>query len=213
MNSRESKAVHNYYILKEGIKQSPKEIADCLMPLNVLSQEDCDYLRNPHHDVGQKARRIVDAISQQEKTNPSTYYDIIDAIEKLPWAKSFIHELEQECPRKCIREEKEEDSRDILDKLEVCQKKLSEQQERLQKNTDQLEKECNKIPLTFEECEILGESLDSLRDEWTTLTCRQKEVVNDYESLKDDCFHSIRCQADSCYETAEAKQKNDANAS
>ncbi len=69
-------------ILVNSISQSPKAIADILVPLHVLSLDDKADIRSDRLNDMDKARRIVDILTAKVKLDPSFYHVLIANLTK-----------------------------------------------------------------------------------------------------------------------------------
>ena len=208
MASCEYRTLHEcYQIIKDGIQQSPRDTADCLIPTNLLSEDDCSYIRNESHDDGEKARKIVDAVLQQVKAEATLFHTFIGAIKQLPWI-GFVDYLEKVYGQQCKRKnENEKKDNDTLYVLEEYQRELSLQLEELQNEKNKLERDLDTIPMTcFTEYQEFCGSLESLCDRWDSLLAEQKKVLTMSESMVNKCFESTKPRADSCFKGALARK-------
>ena len=195
-----------YKIIKDGLQQSPRDTADCLIPTNLLSEDDRAYIRNESHDDGEKARKIVDAVLQQVKAEATLFHTFVGAMKQLPWIR-FVGNLEEEYGQQCSRKnENEEKDNGTLYALEGYQRELSQQSEEMQKEKDQLQRDLDKIPMTFNECQELCRHLENLRDQWDLLLAEQTKVLIKSESMVNECFESTKPRAVSCFEGAQARR-------
>ncbi len=60
------------------IKQSPKDVSDKI--LEFLAPANQEYVRNDTHDVGDKARLIIDAVASQIENNPQVFHSFVSAL-------------------------------------------------------------------------------------------------------------------------------------
>ncbi len=63
-----------------GVKQSPKDVSDHLLPFEILAPNDRDYIKNDTHDDGDKARRILYAVLLQIENDPRVFQSFISAL-------------------------------------------------------------------------------------------------------------------------------------
>ena len=195
-----------YKIIKDGIQQSPGDTADCLIPTDLLSEDDHSYIRNESHDDGEKARKIVDAVLQQVKAEATLFHTFIGAMKQQPWIR-FVGNLEEEYGQQCSRKnENEEKDNGTLYAMEGYQRDLSQQLEELQKEKDQLQRDLDKIPMTFNEYQELCRHLENLCDRWDLLLAEQDKVLSRSESMVNECFESTRPRADRCFKGALARK-------
>ena len=96
-----------------------------MIPTDLLSEDDCSYIRNESHDDGEKARKIVDAVLQQVKAEATLFHTFVGAMKQLPWIR-FVGNLEEAYGQQCSRKnENEEKDNGTLYALEGYQRELS----------------------------------------------------------------------------------------
>ena len=100
--SAEYKAFKDCYnSLVKCIKQSPKDVGDQLFPFGILAPDDRDYLKNDHHDDGDKARRILHAVLLQMGNNPQIFYSFVSALEAAgSFTKALVQKLNHALQRR-----------------------------------------------------------------------------------------------------------------
>ena len=59
------------------IQQSSRDITDCLIHTELLSVDDCDYLKNESYEDSEKARKIVDVVLQQVKAEATHFHTFV----------------------------------------------------------------------------------------------------------------------------------------
>ncbi len=80
-DSAEYKAFNDCYSsLLTCIKQSPKDVCDHLLPLEILAPANRYYLRNDTHDPDDKTRGIMDAVQLQIENNPQVFHSFVSAL-------------------------------------------------------------------------------------------------------------------------------------
>ena len=96
MDSPENKTlVECYNSLVTGIQLSPNDIADQPGVAKLLTQRDLQYVRNPHHEDNEKARRLLDSVANQVRIDPEVYYSFRSAlIAAGPWTKATVDTLD-----------------------------------------------------------------------------------------------------------------------
>ena len=97
MDSLEYKTIEKCYSsLVHSIRQSPQDLAINLRPLGILAPGDVSTLNSKNSSDAEKARKIVDIILIQVKTNPQVYYEFIEAMRASgDWTKNAVSELEK----------------------------------------------------------------------------------------------------------------------
>ena len=101
MDSLEYQTLEKCYpILVSTIEQSPRDLVDYLIPLSILAPTDKSYVKNLTYSDADKARKIVDVVLSQVKTNPEVYYGFIKAMKASgDWTKNAVRELEMQAPQ------------------------------------------------------------------------------------------------------------------
>ncbi len=87
--------IESHYTLVKSISQSPKEIADILVPLHVLSLNDKANIRSDGLNDLEKARKIVEILTDKVESDPSFYHDLIDNLTKNQWMKSCLEKVHE----------------------------------------------------------------------------------------------------------------------
>ena len=88
--------IESHCVLVNSISQSPKEIADILVPLRVLSQNDKADIRSDGLNDVEKARKIVKILTDKVKLDPSFYHILIANLTKnQPWMKSCLKKVSE----------------------------------------------------------------------------------------------------------------------
>ena len=83
-------------VLITSISRSPKEIADILVPLRVLSQNDKADINSDGLNDAEKARKIVEILTDEVKLDPSFYHILIANLTKnQPWMKSCLEKVSE----------------------------------------------------------------------------------------------------------------------
>ena len=98
MDSPEYKILSKYSPdLVSCIGQSPDDIFDQLRPLDILAQGDMSFLGNLKNTSTDKARKIVNVVLTQVKTDPQMYCKLIRAMKASGgWTKATVCKLEKE---------------------------------------------------------------------------------------------------------------------
>ena len=97
MDSLEYKTLNKVYPdLVSCIEQSPANIADKLMPLEILAPGDVVFLRNSAINNDEKARRIIDVVLTQVKADTQVYSKFIEAMKSSGnWTRSTLSKVEE----------------------------------------------------------------------------------------------------------------------
>ena len=101
MDTPEYKALTQCYpTLVKCVEQDPSTIADKLVPSGILAPRDKQYIRNEHHEVSERARRLVDTVLTQTQLNQEVFNTFIKALEAAgPWTKAAVKELKLQLPQ------------------------------------------------------------------------------------------------------------------
>ncbi len=89
--------INLYPELVTSISQSPEDIVDQLLPYQIFSTEDQQYLRRDTVEKIHKARKIVDIVKEKVKSNPQFYESFRKVITTQEWmVTGFLKKLDNE---------------------------------------------------------------------------------------------------------------------
>ena len=96
MESPEYKALNQCSTtLLSCIRQSPNDIVDMLKPSGLLAPGVLSFLSNPKHDNDEKARKIIEVMSDQVKIDSQVLHTFVTAMKAAgQWTKPTVNILE-----------------------------------------------------------------------------------------------------------------------
>ncbi len=97
--------INLYPELVTSISQSPEDIVDQLLPYQIFSMQDQQYLRRDTVEKIDKARRIVDIVKEKVKSNPQFYEHFRKVIKTQ--VTDFLKKLDDEY-KKCTQNKQTE---------------------------------------------------------------------------------------------------------
>ncbi len=84
MATPESKALENCYPdLVKCIEIAPTDVADKLKPYGLLSPKDFVYINNVNRDPDDKARKLLDSVSNQVSINKKSFPSFVTALKEV----------------------------------------------------------------------------------------------------------------------------------